>query len=325
MKVVATGTNYSKYCSKGKRMLEDYGFTVVENETGQPLTQEEAITLAYDADAIIAGVDIWNEKSFKACPNVKIIVRFGVGYDNFDMEAATKHGIKMCNAKAGNATAVAECAVSLMLAAYKHTCGFNESVRKGIWDRTEGYLGNNLCGKKVGLVGFGAIAQKVAKMLTGFDVELLSNDMYPNKQKAKELNVSMVNFDEIIKKCDIISIHVPNIPSTKHLFHKEIFEKMKSNAVLINTARGPIVNENDLYDALKNKTIAYAGIDVFEEEPTSGDSPLFTLDNIVVSPHIAAETYETYHDIGVMTAQMIIDNMEGKIPANLLNPNVVQV
>lgn len=320
MKVVATGTNYSKYCAAGKKMLEDYGFTVVENELGRPLTQQEAWELAYDADAIVAGVDVWNEDSFQHCPQVKVIARFGVGYDNFDLEAGKKHGVKMCNAKAGNATAVAEYAVTLILAAYKHSCSFDTSIRKGEWDRSEGYLGNNLDGKKVGLVGFGAIAQKVAKMLSGFGVELYASDMYPNQKAADSLGVKITSFEEIIENCDIISVHVPSTPETKHLFNKEVFAKMKSSAIIVNTARGPIVSQDDLYEALKNKTIACAGIDVFEVEPTTKENPLFSLDNIVLSPHIAAETYETYHDIGIMTAQIIIDAMEGKEPANLLNP-----
>lgn len=320
MKVVATGTNYSKYCAAGKKMLEDKGFTVVENELGRPLAQEEAWELAHDADAIVAGVDIWDEASFKNCPNVKVIARFGVGYDNFDLEAGKRHGVKMCNAKAGNSTAVAEYAVTLILAAYKHSCSFNESIRRGEWDRSEGYLGNNMFGKKVGLVGFGAIAQKAARMLSGFGVELYASDMYPNQKAAAELGVKITTFEDIIENCDIISVHVPSTPETRHLFNKVVFEKMKPSAVIVNTARGPIISQDDMYDALKNKTIACAGLDVFEEEPTQKDNPLFTLDNIVLSPHIAAETYETYHDIGIMTAQIIIDAIEGREPANLLNP-----
>lgn len=320
MKVVATGTNYSKYCAAGKKMLENYGFEVVENTLGRPLTQEEAWELAYDADAIVAGVDIWDGKSFEHCPNVKVIARFGVGFDNFDLEAGKKYGVKMCNAKAGNSTAVAEYAVNLIMSLYKKTYQFDPSTRKGEWNRSEGYLGYNISEKKVGLVGFGAIAQKVGKMLSGFDVELLVYDMFPNQKAADKIGAKLTSFDEIIQTCDIISVHVPSTPETKHLFNKAVFEKMKSNAIIVNTARGPIISEVDLYDALKNHVIAGAGLDVYETEPTKADNPLFTLDNIVVSPHVAAETYETYHDIGILTAQIIIDVMDGKEPMNLLNP-----
>lgn len=320
MKAVATLPNYSYSCPEGKKMLEDYGFTVVENQLGKPLTQEEVWELAYDADAIVAGVDIWNEASFQHCPKVKIVARFGVGFDNFDLEAGKRYGVKMCNAKGINSPAVAEYTINLMLDISRKTCNFNNSVRTGLWDRSPGFLGHNIGDKKVGLVGFGDIAQKVAKILTGFGSQVYASDPYPNLEAAKTLGVKITDFNNIIESCDIISIHVPSIPETKHLFHAGIFKKMKNSAILINTARGPIVNQTDLYTALLNKEIAGAGIDVYEQEPTTAQNPLFQLSNIVVSPHIAAETYETYRDVGIATAQIIIDVMQGRQPKNLLNP-----
>lgn len=320
MKVVVTGTRYSEYCTRGKQLLQDNGIEIVENEKNRPLTQQEAWELAKDADAVIAGVDEWNEASFVNCPKVKTVVRFGVGYDNFDLAAGTKAGVHFYNAKGGNSVAVAEATVGLMMALHRKICVFNHSIRKGIWDRESGYLGHDLRGKRIGLAGFGDIAQKVARLLCGFGVELYAYDKYPQKDAAEQLGVSLVTFEDIIEKCDVISIHLPSCAETKHLFNREIFKKMKRNAVLINTARGLIVSENDLVEALQNQTIAGAGIDVFEVEPTNKDNPLFSLDNVVVTPHIAAETVETYEAMGILTAETILQAMRGENPPNLLNP-----
>lgn len=320
MKVVVTGTRYSEYCTRGKQLLLDNGIEIVENEKTRPLTQQEVWELAKDADAVIAGVDQWNEASFVNCPNVKTVVRFGVGYDNFDLKAGTEAGVRFYNAKGGNSVAVAEAAIGLMMALYRKICVFNHSIRDGIWNRESGYLGHDMRGKKIGLVGFGDIAQKVARLLSGFGVEIYAYDKYPQKDIAKQLGVSLLSFDEIIEKCDAISIHLPSCAETKYLFNREIFKKMKRSAVLINTARGLIVSENDLVEALHNQIIAGAGIDVFEEEPTNKDNPLFSLDNVVVTPHVAAETVETYEAMGILTAETILQIMRGENPPNLLNP-----
>lgn len=317
-KVFCTLPNYSKQCAEGKKMLEDNGFEVIENTLGRPLSQQEVWDYCTNEEvvAVVAGVDIWDEASYQKFTNLKVIARFGVGVDNLDLQKGKEYGIKICNAKAGNAVSVAEFAVTFMLSCYKKLCFFNESVRKGEWDRT---LGFNLEGKKVGLVGFGDISRKVAKMLSGFGVEIMASDMYPNLEEAKKLNVKITSFENILENCDIISIHVPSTPETKYLFNKKSFDKMKSNAVLINTARGPIVEQSALYEALKEGKIAGAGLDVYEIEPTQSNNPLFELKNIVVTPHTAAETHETYHNVGIMTAQAVIDVLEGKVPKNLLN------
>jgi D-3-phosphoglycerate dehydrogenase len=172
----------------------------------------------------------------------------------------------------------------------------------------------------VGFVGFGAISQATARLLSGFGAELYAFDMFPNREAAAALGVSIIDFDSVIRECDIISLHVPGTPETTRLVGKKQFDMMKSEAILINTARGQVVDEKALYEALKTRRIAGAAIDVFESEPTTAANPLFALDNLTVGPHTAAETYEAYEAVSMATAEAILDVMAGKDPRNWLNP-----
>lgn len=315
-KVLVTATNYSKLCARAKTLLENEGFEIIENTFGRPLTFEELKERVGDICGLVAGVDTWNEDVFKLAPNLKVIGRFGIGVDNIDLEAAKTHGIKVMNARAINSDSVAECTVGFILSVLRNIINLNKSTREGKWER---YVGNTIRGKKIGLVGFGAIAQYTAKLLSAFETEIYAYDVYPNIEAAKKLGVTMTDLDTIIKQSDIITLHVPLTPETTKLFSDKEFEMMKDTAIIVNVARGQVIDEKALYTALKEKKIAGAGLDVFEAEPTTKDNPLFELDNVVVLPHSAAETYETYDAVGMATAQAIIDVMNGKDPINWLN------
>ena len=157
-------------------------------------------------------------------------------------------------------------------------------------------------------------------MLSSFGcAKIYAFDAYPNYEAAEKLGVTMTDLDTIVKEADIITLHVPCTPETTKMFGKKQFEEMKDTAVLVNVARGPVVDEKELYNALKEKKIAMAGLDVYEVEPTSADNPLFTLDNVIVMPHTAAETYETYESVSMFAAQVIADVAAGKEPKNWLN------
>jgi len=313
-KILVTATNYSIYCKKAKDLLEHHGHEIIENTFGRPLTFEEISNVISDIDGVIAGVDTWNEDVFKIAPKLKIIARFGIGVDNIDLAAAKRYGITVTNAR-GSTNAVAELTIGLILGLLRKIPGLDTSTRKGYWERFVGY---ELAGKKVGLIGFGHIGQSVAKKLKAFDVELYAYDKYPDENKAKELGVSLVSFDEIIENCDIISLHIPSTKETHHALGQKEFEKMKDGAFLINTARGAIIDEKALYTALKAGKLAGAGIDVYEKEPADAQNPLFELENIVVTPHTGAETYETIEKVSIITAKAIIDYFDGKKPENIL-------
>lgn len=315
-KILVTATNYSKYCMMARRLLERNGFEVLENTFDRPYTTQEIQKESAQIAAAIVGPDQWNEDVFSAAPNLKIITRFGVGTDNIDLKAATRHGIVVTNAKGQNAAAVAEQAITLMLCLLRKIPFLDRHIRSGEWARV---VGRNLDGKVIGLLGFGMIAQKLAAKLAGFDVKLIAYDKYPNYEAANRLGVTFTSFDEILTQSNIVSLHLPASEETFEIINHTSLEKMKKGSFLINTARGALVNEQDLYQALTSGHLAGAALDVYGIEPTSSDNILFTLDNVICTPHTSGDTLDTYHDISMTTAQAIIDFFNGKQPLNQLN------
>jgi D-3-phosphoglycerate dehydrogenase len=314
-KILVTATNYSKLCAEAKQLLEDNGCEIIENRLGRPFTFEELKDIVHDIDGVVAGVDTWDEAVFQLAPKLKVIARFGVGVDNIDLEKAKQYRIKVTNVPGGNANAVAELAIGLILGAVRNIPALQQSARNGVWDR---FVGAELKGRKIGLLGFGNIAQMVAKKLQGFEVELSAYDKYPNADKARELNVTLTSYEQILRESDVVSMHLPSLQETHHFMNNETFGMMKDGSYFVNTARGAVVSEKALYEALKSGKLAGAAIDVYEQEPVSADNPLFQISNIVTTPHTAAETYETYHLVSLTTAQAILDVFHDKQPANLL-------
>jgi D-3-phosphoglycerate dehydrogenase / 2-oxoglutarate reductase len=310
-KVLVTATNYSTLCAEAKDLFERNGWEVVENTFGRPMTFEELAERVGDIDAVVAGVDTWNEAVLKLAPKLKIISRFGVGVDNIDVETARRFGVKVTNAAGRNANAVAELTIGLLFAAMRRIPMLHHAAQQGIWDR---FAGQELIGRTVGLVGFGAIARKVARKLAGFEVNIVAYDKYPNLDAAKELGVTMVDAGILLKESDVVCLMLPSLEETRHFMNDKTFAAMKDGAYFINTARGALVDEKALYDALASNKLTAAAIDVYEVEPASADNPLFRLKNIVTTPHTAAETYETYRAIGLHTAQAILDEFEGVNP-----------
>ncbi|MDD9267137.1 phosphoglycerate dehydrogenase [Paenibacillus sp. GCM10023248] len=312
-KVLVTATNYSVLCAEAKQMLEEAGCEIIENQVGRPHTFEELVPLVGDIDGVVAGVDTWDEAVFKLAPKLKGIARFGVGVDNIDLAQAKAYGVKVTNVPAGNANAVAELAVGFILSAMRNISALQQSARRGYWDRR---VGEEMAGKTIGLLGFGNIAQMVAKKLQGFDVKLIAFDKFPNAPKAAELQVEMVSSDDVLSRSDVVSMHLPSLKETYHMMNDEAFAKMKPGAIFVNTARGALVDEKALYRALKENKIAGAAIDVYEQEPVSADNPLFELDNLIATPHTAAETVETYRRVSLVTAKALIDIFAGREPDN---------
>lgn len=315
-KVLVTATNYSTYCSAAKALLEENGVEVIENPYGRPMTRDELLTVVGDIDGAVVGVDTWNEKIFAHASKLRAMARFGVGVDNIDLAAAKAHGIQVTNAKGMNSNPVAELTVGLILSTLRNVPAFNASIREGKWDR---FMGRDLAGMTVGLLGFGDIAQRVAKKLSGFDVSICAYDLYPNLEKARELNVEMVSMEETLHRADVVCMHLPSLPSTHHIMDAQTFGMMKDGSYFINTARGALVDETALAQALRSGKLTAAAIDVFDQEPVRRDNPLFALPNLFATPHTAAETYDTYHNVGLATARQLLDVFAGKKPNNLLN------
>ena len=315
-KVLVTETNYSTYCAAAKALLEENGAQVIENPNGRPMTREELLAVIGDIDGVVVGVDTWNEEIFAHAPKLRAMARFGVGVDNIDLAAAKAHGIQVTNAKGMNSNPVAELTVGLILGTLRNVPAFNASIREGKWDR---FMGRDLAGMTVGLLGFGDIAQRVAKKLSGFDVPICAYDLYPNLEKAKALNVEMVSMEEVLRRADVVCMHLPSLPSTHHIMNERTFGMMKDGSYFINTARGALVDETALAQALRSGKLKAAAVDVFEQEPVRRDNPLLALPNLFATPHTAAETYDTYHNVGLATARQLLDIFAGKKPNNLLN------
>ncbi|MFV0353248.1 MAG: phosphoglycerate dehydrogenase [Oscillospiraceae bacterium] len=314
-KVLVSATGYSTYCQKAKALLESNDVEIIENNLGRPFTQDELLAIVPEIEGVVAGVDTWDETIFAKAANLKAIARFGVGVDNIDLQSAKAHGVVVSNAKGMNSSPVAELAVGLMLTCLRNIPNLNRTTREGKWER---FMGRDLAGQTVGLLGFGDIAQKVAKKLGGFGVSLIAYDLYPNQTAADELGVTMVPMQQVLQQADIISMHLPSLPETKHSMNDEAFAQMKAGAIFINTARGALVDETALYRALTGGKLSVAASDVFEEEPANTASPLFALDNFIATPHTAAETYATYENVGLLTTQALLDVFNGKTPVNKL-------
>jgi len=315
-KVLVTATKFDEYCTEAMKLFEENDIEVIAPCKEFPrLSQEELIKVIPDIDAVIAGLDDWNEEVFKVAKKLKIIARFGIGVDNIDLKKAREYGIHVTNARA-SFNAVAELALGLIMACLRKIPLLDHGTRNGKWER---YVGDELNGKKIGFIGFGKIPQTLAKRLSGFDVEMYAYDKFPNKEIADKLGVKFVSMEELLAICDIVSLHLPATPETKGMINKDVFNKMKTGAYFINTARGSIVNEQDLYNALVSGKLKAAATDVFQKEPVDSENPLLKLENFFCTPHQGAETCQTMQNVGLINAKAIIDTFNGNVPENLLN------
>ena len=296
-------------CQEAKQMLIDAGFELVCNDTGEKLSAEAQKEMICDAFGIVAGTEKYDADMIAAAKECKVIIRFGVGLDNFDLKAMRSAGIQVGVIENNNA--VAEFTLTLMLSMLRNLPRCDSAVRQGLWSR---FPACELSGKTVGIVGFGRIGMRLAKLLSGFDVELLVYDPYVNKERCEQLEAKPVSLDELLSASDIISLHLPATPQTKHLINAETIGKMKDSAYLVNTSRGSLVDEAELFAALKSGKLAGAALDVYEVEPVTKDNPLFELENVVLSPHLSALTHETNYNAGIISAQSIIQVWNGQEP-----------
>lgn len=296
-------------CEEARKILLDAGFEIISNDTGRILSREEQKSLIKDAYAIVAGTEKYDADMLSGCTNLKVVTRFGVGTDNFDLDTMRKMGIQV--GVIANHNAVAEFALTLILACMKNLTRYDTVVREGQWSR---FPMRELSQKTVGIVGFGRIGRRLAELLTGFDVEILAYDPYLNEATATERKVTPVSLNELLARSDVISLHLPATEQTHHMINAETIGKMKDGAFLINTSRGSLVDEKALYEALVSGKLAGAGLDVYEKEPVTPENPLFAQENDVLAPHVAALSYETNYNGGIICAQSIVQVHNGGKP-----------
>jgi D-3-phosphoglycerate dehydrogenase len=257
-----------------------------------------------------------------AAPNLKIIARAGVGLDNVDVPAATAAGVLVVNAPTSNIVSAAELAVSLLLAVARNVVPANLALKNGQWKRSQ-FGGVELQGKTVGIIGMGKIGMLVAQRLAGFDMKFVAYDPYVKAAPSGGPEIKMVSLDELLAESDFVTIHIPKTSETAGLIDSAALAKMKPSAFVINAARGGVLDESALFDALKAGTIAGAGLDVYATEPCT-DSPLFALDNVVATPHLGASTEEAQEKAGVAVAESVVAafagvEVPGAVNAELIN------
>ena len=296
-------------CPEARRILEEAGFQLVCNDTGLKLPREEQKKVMAGAYAIIAGTEQYDADMLDACPDLKVIIRFGVGTDNFDLQTMRQRGIQV--GVITNHNAVAEFALTLILSVMKNVPRYDAAARQGKWSR---FPMRELTGKTVGIVGFGRIGRRLAELLSGFGVELLAYDPYMDAEAAAARKAVPVSLEELLERSDIVSLHLPLTKDTRHLINRDTLARMKTGAYLINTARGGLVDEAALYDALVEGKLAGAGQDVYEVEPVVEGNPLFSLETNVLSPHVSALTHETNYNGGIICAESIVRVAQGGAP-----------
>lgn len=252
---------------------------------------------------VIRSATTITEDLLAKAPNLKYVIRAGEGTDNIDKVACKAKGVKVSNTPGANNNSAAEHAMALMMTVLRQTAQASQSMGEGKWDKNS-FMGMELWKKKIGIVGMGRIGQILAKRLSGFEVSVTYFDPVTESVDipyAKKVN----DIEELFKTCDIITLHVPLIPATKNLVGKKLLDLMKANAILINAARGGIVNEEDLVESLKAGKIRGAGLDVFAQEPLAENSPLRKLPNLVLTPHLGATTLEAQERVGEMAVDQL--------------------
>ncbi|WP_319563261.1 phosphoglycerate dehydrogenase [Marispirochaeta sp.] len=318
-KILICVTHFEKDCRRAKSLFDRMGYELILNKGEELLTDEEMMKYGPQVDGIVAGCEIIGEDLFRVCPKLKIVARFGIGYDTVDIEKAKERHIYCTNVRTpATADSVSEMALALLLDIVRGITPMNNLIKMGVWERKTGFSFRD---KTVGILGFGAIGQALAERLTGFGLrEIVAYDTYPNREAAEHLGVRMVTLQEALNISDMISLHIPNTPETHYMMNRDTFAAMKPGSYFVNTARGGLVDPDALYEALKNGHLAGAATDVYEIEPPKEHLKFFNLDNMICTPHAASETAENIEALGEGAAQAIVDVLEGKEPENWLNP-----
>lgn len=284
-----------------------------------PFNRDEVVALLRESDVGIIDVEPYGEDTFKEISDTtKLLVRFGVGYENVNLAAATKYGIAVARTTGANTLGVAEMALSLILASRRKIRANQNCVASGTWKKN---VANETIGSTVGIVGFGAIGQAFADLLKGFNCTIVAYDPFPKLDLMEKKGVRLVNLETLFRSADVISIHVPYSAETHHLVNSRLLSLMKPTSVIVNTSRGNIVDEDDLYDVLAANKIAGAGLDVFAKEPLPLNSPLLQLNNIVLTPHVSSQTVESLWRVYKMAIDISADFFSGKGSPHILNPD----
>ena len=303
--------------------LEAAGLEVLRSPLGRPYGEAELIEGLRGVFATVAGIEPYTERVLREAVDLEVIARFGVGYDQVDVPAATREGVYVAMAFGGNHESVADLALALMGAVSRNVVAYHQRVTGGGWGWE---FRPGLWRTTVGIVGLGRIGRAVARRCRGYEMRILAHDTVPDAEYARVHGIELVTLETLLRESDFVTLHAPHTPQTDRLMDAARLRLMKPSAFLINTARGGLVDEAALHEALSTRRIAGAGLDVFRREPPT-DSPLLGLDNVVVTPHAAGSDLAGEAGVGDCCAQSILAVARGEVPPAqlLLNPQAAVV
>ncbi len=319
-KVVVTDLGYPNYDSERQQVDSiDGELFLAECETAEDVTEATR-----DADGVLNRAAPVTAAVIEQMARCKVIARYGIGVDNVDVEAATRKGIVVANVPGYCLEEVSDQALALMLSAWRKVVSHDKAVRKGAWDISFRDPVYRLKGRTLGLLGLGSIARRLVEKVTGFGFRIIAHDPYVSAEVADELGVELVDLDTLFRQSDLLSLHAPATSETRHLVNAERLARMKETAVLVNTSRGPLIDEVALVEALKAKQISAAALDVYEQEPPDITSELFRLDNVIVTDHAAWYSEDSLAELQRRTAAAVCAVLTGKRPESPVNPEVLE-
>lgn len=303
-----------------RAILTGAGFRLIEPPGADALTAEQFAALLPEADALIAGGEPVTADSMAASDRLRVIARVGVGYDAVDIDAATRRGVVVTITPGTNQESVAEHAFALMLAVTRRIAENDARVRQGRWDRV---ILSPLRGRTLGLLGLGRIGRAMVPRARAFGMDVIVHELLPTDEFDAQHGIRRVSFADLIRESDVLSLHTPLTPATRGLFAKDVFDRMKPGSVLINTARGGLVVEPDLRDALTAGPLAGAGLDVLDREPPDPANPLLTLPNVVLAPHLGGIDSRALADMADLAARCVVTLRDGGWPTDcIVNPEL---
>jgi len=295
--------------------LKSFAGTLAFNSTGKPFSEDELIAQLDGCVGCIAGLDPFSKRVIESAAGLKVISRYGTGVDNVDLAAARAKGVVVCKTPGVNSQAVAELAIALLLCLARQVPMLDRKTREGYWVRS---VGVELHKKTLGIVGLGAVGKRTARLAAGFSMRVLACDPNIDLEYAQANGIIPADFDTVLRESDFLSLHLPLNNETRHIMSAEAMRNMKRGAIIINTARGGLIDEAAACELLRSGHLDGLGLDVYEEEPPQ-HSPLLELENVVFTPHTAAHTNEATAAMAALSVQNLIDALEGRECANVVS------
>ena len=309
MKILVTPTSFMPDSeTAAMKKLKEFSDSLVFNTTGKPLSEDALLPLIDGCDGCIAGLDPYTAKVIESAKCLKVISRYGVGVDQVDLLAARANNVVVCNTPGANSQAVADLTFGLMLCLARKLPLLDRKTREGEWPRSNGI---ELHGKTIGILGLGAVGKAVAKRASGFSMKVLTYDPYINIEYARANGIISTDFDTVTREADFLSLHMPLTDETKREISLDVMKTMKKGVIIVNTARGGLIDEEAAYELLVSGHLGGLGLDVYDEEPPK-KTPLFKLENVVLTPHTAAHTAEATANMAEMSVRNLIDVLSGR-------------